>query len=444
MTLAATATAPVDAQRVDVPASDESGSIASASLVLTVATLIASGGNYLLNLLLARWMTPSEFGDANLIVTIMLGLTAVAISLQLITAQSVSTASSDHADTSASWMGLRRNLLRRSWLGGAALAMVLAAASPAIRDVTSSASAVPFVLLALGMPFYLAQSVERGVLQGRLKFLDLAATLVVEAIARLGIAVALVAAGFGVIGATAGITVSFIASWVWGRRSVSSIAPGIGDPSASETLPAGGIDRRRVGQATMILLVGQIFINNGDVVLAKMLFDADQAGVYSVVALIGRAIFFLSWSVVTAAFPLVAKSSDRSEVERVRRQAVRTVAALCAALTVAVAIGAPRLAPLVFGSEYRSAGPLFAPYAIATSLFAIANVRASLAVARGRRLPALIVVGGAAVQTLMLLGFAHSSQRMVWLQVIAMGALCLAMTIGDRLTDSDTPDTHQS
>ncbi len=67
-------------------------SIGRASVLLTGAMLAASGVNYALNLFLARTMTPSEFGDANLIVTVMLGLTAVAVTLQLVTAQRVSTA----------------------------------------------------------------------------------------------------------------------------------------------------------------------------------------------------------------------------------------------------------------------------------------------------------------------------------------------------------------
>ena len=128
-------------------------SIAAASMILTAATLLASGANYALNLLLARWMSPSEFGDANLIVTFMLGLTAVGITLQLIAAQRVSSA--------PEWRQPRRHLLGRSWRAGVAIAVLLAATSVVLRDATSSQSAVPFVILAAATPFYLAQSVER-------------------------------------------------------------------------------------------------------------------------------------------------------------------------------------------------------------------------------------------------------------------------------------------
>lgn len=393
-------------------------SIRRASLLLTAATLVASGVNYLLNLLLARWMTPSEFGDANLIVTVMLGLTAVAVALQLLAARRISTTDTAGAEFH------RRRLLRRAWAVGVAVAAMMTITSPFLQDMTSSASAVPFVLLALGLPFYLAQAVERGVLQGRLRFGSLAATLVVEAVTRIGIAIALVAAGFGVIGATAGITASFVASWWWGRtcvvdRNDESVRTG----PATDSTPGIESTERLATQATMLLLVGQIVINNGDVVLAKTLFDASTAGVYSVVALIGRAVFFLSWSVVTAAFPHVS----RGDGDAVQRQAVRTVAAMCGAMTIAVSVAAPPLTPIVFGADYAGAAPLFAPYAIATSLFAIANVYATLGVARGRRASAAIIVAGGVGQTALLLALADNSTEMVWLQVLAMGLL-LAMS----------------
>ncbi|MFT5267239.1 MAG: O-antigen/teichoic acid export membrane protein [Acidimicrobiales bacterium] len=64
-----------------------------------------------------------------------------------------------------------------------------------------------------------------------------------------------------------------------------------------------------------ILLVAQMIIN-GDVVLAKALFDAEAAGIYAVVALVGRGVFFLSWSIVMAAFPMAARDGGRQVVRQ--------------------------------------------------------------------------------------------------------------------------------
>ncbi|MFK8026145.1 MAG: hypothetical protein AB8G26_19480, partial [Ilumatobacter sp.] len=168
-----------------------------------------------------------------------------------------------------------------------------------------------------------------------------------------------------------------------------------------------------------------------DVVLAKMLFDADAAGVYAVVALVGRAVFFLSWSVATAAFPHAAREGAD---DTVRRDAMRMVALMCAVLTAGVAAVAPFASSIVFGAGYESAGPLFLPYAAATSLFALANLSATLDAARGRMVGAVLVVLGAIGQTGLLLLGATSPTRMVWLQVVAMAGLLCAVSLGHRLS----------
>ncbi|MFK8022839.1 MAG: oligosaccharide flippase family protein, partial [Ilumatobacter sp.] len=291
------ATATVEA---DTTGTEGDASLGRAATLITVATLVASMGNYGVNLVAARWLSPAAFGDASLVVTLMLAATAATVAFQLVTAQQISIADDDARRAH------RRSALRRSFRLGLVGAAILAAAAPWLRDASSSASALPLVLLAVSLPFALAQSVERGVLQGRLAFRPLAATLLVEAAARSVVTVTLLAAGAGAAGVAIGVLVSFVASWAWGRTAVLRCERGtVVGSSARPAAPTTAASAVARGTATR--LVGQVLVNNGDVVLAKMLFDADAAGVYAVVALVGRAVFFLSWSVATAAFPHAAR-----------------------------------------------------------------------------------------------------------------------------------------
>ncbi len=359
-------------------------------------------------------MSPDEFGDANLMVTLMLATSAVAVALQLLTARRISTADAEAA------MAARRTSLRRAWTIGAGIGVLATVAAPTLRDATSSASALPFVILGLGIPLYLAQAVERGVLQGQLRFKRLAATFLVEAATRLGATLGAVALGFGVVGATAGLSVSFAASWLAARpfrtRQVRAVA--------TTTAVEDGGAARRAASATSILLIAQIIINNGDVVLAKVLFEAEAAGIYAVVALVGRGVFFLSWSIVMAAFPMAARDGGRAVV----RQAVVAVAGVSAVATTGVALLMPYATDIVFGSEYSSASGEFGRYAIATSMFAVANVVATLELAAGRGRAAAVVLTGAVLQTAVLL-FATTPQVMVDIQIIAM-SIVAAMVLG--------------
>ncbi|MFT4988430.1 MAG: O-antigen/teichoic acid export membrane protein [Acidimicrobiales bacterium] len=386
--------------------------MSKASATLASAMLVASAANYLLNVFLARWLLPDEFGDANLMVTLMLATSAVAAALQLLTARRISTADAETAKAT------RRISLRRAWMIGGGIGFLAISGAPALRDVTSSASALPFVILGIGIPFYLTQAVERGVLQGELRFKRLALTFMVEAATRLGATLGAVTLGFGVVGATTGLSVSFVASWLAARPSRAARA----GTSATVTRAAEDGAARRAATATSILLVAQIIINNGDVVLAKVLFDAEAAGIYAVVALVGRGVFFLSWSIVMAAFPMAARDGGRQVV----RQAVVGVAGVSAVATTVVAVVMPHATAIVFGTEYSSASGEFGRYAIATSMFAVANVIATLELASGRGRTAAVVLTGAFAQTAILM-FASSTRAMVDIQIVTMSIVAAAV-----------------
>ena len=138
-------------------------------LALSSATILAGGGNSLVNAVLARWLSPRQFGDAGLLVTVLLVATAGAGTLQLLAARRV--AGGEDPVT------VRSELHRRAWSlgGGAALAMTVA--SGGLARLFHVDGALPFVVFALGLPWFLAQAVERGLLQGRFRFGALAATM---------------------------------------------------------------------------------------------------------------------------------------------------------------------------------------------------------------------------------------------------------------------------
>ncbi|MDH3680178.1 MAG: hypothetical protein OEV40_09560 [Acidimicrobiia bacterium] len=383
---------------------------ASATGVLSVAMLAASAANYGLNLGLARLLEPAEFGDASLMVTLLLGLTAVGVALQLLTAREISGAAAADAD------GIRRHLARRAGLGGLLLAAAMAAAAPGLQVAFHTGSAWPFVVLAAGLPLYLVQSVDRGVLQGRFEFTRLGASFAMEAAVRLVGGLLLVAAGLGVVGATAALSLSFVGSWAVTRPARRR--SGARSPRRSPRRSSAATSR-----ATAVLLVGQIVINNGDVVLAKQLLDPETAGSYAAIALIGRAVFFASWAVANAAFPFAAGAATGRRVLRLGVIIVSVLSALAVGMLLLIG---DRLAPKLFGAALVDDAALFAPYAAATGMFAVANLIATLDVAADRMDTSLAILGGGILQTVLLLSAGHDPRALVIAQVLAMAILLIA------------------
>ncbi len=434
--------------------------LATGGAVLALAMMAANAGNYILNVLLARWLTPAEFADANLMVTLMLLITAVAIGLQLITARyaginavSGTADGSDGDNTGANAAGdsaagdgvtgdlgattaLGQWLTTRSLTVGAVLGLILGGGAPFWQDFFRSESALPFIILGIGMPFYLAQAVGRGILQGELRFASLAATFVFEMVVRVGLGVSLVAMGLGVEGATAALTASFIATWAHVHYF-------------NRNRPQGSIDRDglrpvlRYAAPVGLLLLAQIIINNGDVLIAKRFLDPYTAGIYAAIALVGRAVFFLSWSVATTLFPASAQRHESGE------QSNGLMWAGCGVLVViglAATTGARLLGGTVlgrvFGPEYGDVSVPLAWYALATSLFAIANLIATHHLSTGRIREAFVLLAGGGLQTSLLLLGRNNIDTLVRAQVISMSLLLLLVLISHflpyRRKDTDT------
>jgi O-antigen/teichoic acid export membrane protein len=386
--------------------------------MLAVASVIASAGNYAVNLYTARSLTPAEFSDTNLMVTIMLTVTSVALGLQLVAAHVVSHDSSRNEVESASRV---RFLRRWSWVAGAVVGSVLALGSPFWSLFFNTASAVPFIILGAGMPFYFAQAVSRGVLQGRLAFAPLAWSYVVEMIARVGLVVVLVSWGAGVEGATVGLAVSFVVTWVAVALAAKPLE------KSSELRAASTPSLRRYAGFVAVLLVGQMIANNSDVFAAKIFLEPTEAGIYSSVALIGRAVFFVSWSVATVVFPAVARKSRHGGGQTLLIGGILAIAVMGTLSTFgALLFGGPSM-EFLFGAEYTDLGIPLAAYAAMTTVWAVANLIATGRLSLEKNDASWIILVGGCLQVL-LLAFLHGDMmQLIIAQAWAAGVVIVAL-----------------
>jgi O-antigen/teichoic acid export membrane protein len=399
---------------VSAPAAPAAGSLVRGGGVLAVATLATNAGNYVLNLLLGRWLSPAEFADATLMVRLMLTLTAAALCLQLVAARFVG------RDPGGSGLLVAR-LRRQAWTAGAVLGLALAAPAVLWQQVFHTASPWPFVVLGVGIPCYLAQSVGRGVLQGGFRFTRLSASLVVEMVVRLAGGLAGVALGYGVLGATAGLTLSFVATWLV-VRAAEPADPADGGPDHDRA------EVRAYAASVGLLMVGQIVLTNGDLLVAKAHLDPDEAGVYSAVALVGRAVFFVSWAATTVAFPAAARRHAAGlPTGRLLVVGGAAVAALGLACALAALLAGGPVLGVLLGPVYAGVSVVLAEYAVITTMFAVANFVASHHLSTGRTRESWLLLGGAVLQTALLLASPDSIAALVRAQLVAVSVLLVAV-----------------
>lgn len=400
-------------------------SLIQGGLILTIAQTVASGGNYALNLAFGRLLSPHEFADASLMVTLMMLASSLALGLQLMTARAVALSrgsrAEDTPETTRAAADMISRLTRWSFAAGTVVGLIFAVGAPIWQELLNTGSPWPFILLGLGMPWYLAQSVGRGQLQGRLRFGPLALSFIVEMIVRVGLSVTLVAFGLGVSGAALGLGVSFVATWVSVRYYVGHPAPILSTRA----------DPRLRGYAAQIsvLLIGQIIANESDILVAKHYLTDNTAARYAAVALVGRAVFFLTWSVAITMFPVAARRQADGDVpDRLLLGGALAVLGLGLACTAGAAVLGGPVLKMVLGPHYAGLSAPLSGYAFGTTLLAVANLIASHHLAAGVTRQSWALLGGAVLYTAAMLVWHGSIAQLVTTQIFSM-ALLLAATL---------------
>jgi O-antigen/teichoic acid export membrane protein len=207
--------------------------------------------------------------------------------------------------------------------------------------------------------------VKRGAMQGVCAFPRLGTNFVLEAGIRFFLGAGLVIAGYGVLGAVGAISASVIAACFIPRIPAQlRVQAGTAEPpSYAEAVQA------------IVFFVGQVIINNVDILLVKHFFPSDPAGVYAAISQIGRLLYFASWfGVVNAMFPVAAAAGTEQKKSHGITLPLLLVLGL-SLLFIAVAALFPHLIMgVIFGSRFIEIGWLLALYAIATGLYSLSVV----------------------------------------------------------------------
>jgi O-antigen/teichoic acid export membrane protein len=129
------------------------------------------------------------------------------------------------------------------------------------------------------------------------------------------------------------------------------------------------------GVQAIVFFVGQVVINNVDIILVKHFFDSELAGLYAAVALVGRLLYFASWQVVSAMFPVsAAAGEEETGKKRVLGVPLVIVSLMCIGFILVLGIFPGFVMHIVFGEGFHSAESLLSLYAISTGLYALAMV----------------------------------------------------------------------
>jgi len=389
----------------------------SSEQVFMVTILFVNGGNYLYNLLLGRILGPAAFSDAAILITFLLILSFMGMTFQIVSAKYAVLLEK------STFSLFIKMIVRYAALIGMAIGAMILFFNHELQELFHTKTASMFVIFGLGIPLYFVMSVNRGLYQGKNLMDKLAFTYQTEMASRLLLTISAVLllpnVAPSIIVAT-GITASLIFGLFPFQKSI---------PEATVmrvTLVAKSHQLDKKGILTFFMLTAfyemtQIIINNSDIILVKHYFNNHEAGLYASLALIGRVVYFVAWMFVMLLLPKVIQlKKDGKETQPILMKYVAYITVLSTVIVLATFLFPELVVKLMFGDEYLSIAFLLWKYALATSIFAIANIFAYYFLSINQYIPVVVsaIIGLAQIGLIVL--FHNSLQQVVEMQIIAM------------------------
>lgn len=270
------------------------------ALAIFVSANVANAGNLLFNVLFSRWMGPEIFADLATILTLKLAVLAVLNAVQLAVSQKVAS-SEEHSFTAL--QGSLRWISVTSFIAlGALLGLILPFSfTGALNRAFGLHEGAALALVLLALPFSVPLSLGRGIAMGRIDTVRIICSANLEMLVRLVGAIFAWHAGFGLNGVAVVIALSIFAGWLPVRLPRGPVAPRIEAYATAKQFV-------RLALPFATLQAAQVVLLDGDILIARSLFEAEDAGLIAALALFQRIQFYACFALATLALPAVANA----------------------------------------------------------------------------------------------------------------------------------------
>lgn len=379
-----------------------------------LSVLFVNGGNYLYNLLLGRYLGPEKFADAAILITLLLVLSFVAMTFQLVTSKfSVLF----EAETFNSF---KLSMYKNAFFTGVVIGLLTIVFANQLQLFFKTSSSEMFVVFGIGVPIYFVMSINRGVYQGKNELIALSVTYQFEMISRLLLTV-LFLSTLGLSSSTI-IALGILGSFIFG------LIPFKLKPIFSTHIKVLTKAQHKAVRSFFIITafyeLTQIIINNSDILMVKHYFEAYDAGLYASLALIGRVVYFIAWMFVMLLLPAVVQlKKDGQSTLPILLKYLSYISAIAFSIIIACYLFPNFIIMLLFGNAYISMSVLLWKYALATSLFALSNIFAYYYLSLDYYMPVVISGLFGLLQIVGIVVFHKTLEQVVHMQILVMFAL---------------------
>lgn len=385
-----------------------------------ITMFVVNFGNYLYNLLLGRILGPSAFADAALLITLLLVLSFVGMTFQIVTAKYAVLFSNSFLSQFLHFVATRAVIF------GSVLAVFGILFSGYLSHVLNTQTSIIFTLFSFSLPFYFLMSVNRGLYQGQNNLLDLSKTYFYEMFCRLSVTFGLLyffPKNTSSVFVSIGILISILVGLIPFQKKIIQ----------SKEKTDSSIQTKPIVLFFLITAFYEftlIIINNSDILLVKHYFDDYNSGLYASLALIGRVVYFVAWMFVMLLLPkVILLQKEGKAAQGVLFKYVFYVIILATVIVGSTFLFPQLMVRILFGSDYLSIASLLWKYALATSVFAISNIFAYYFLSIQKYFPIGLAAFFGGLQIVLILLYHSSLEQVVTMQLIAMFLLLFSQTV---------------
>ncbi len=295
-----------------------------------------------------------------------------------------------------------------------------------IADFLRIPSPLPVALVGLLFALAVILPVPRGVLRGLQNFGQLGLNISLEALIRLLLGVLLVSVGLGVNGAILAYGLGYLAAILLILAPLRFLFH-----LRNETIDVSRIYKFSLPALTMSVCLAAM--TNVDLIFVKHFFTSEQAGVYTVVSVLGKVIFFVSNAFTIPMFPLVSELHTRGK----NTLSILKKSSLYVILFSGIVMAAYWLSPsfivhTLYGPAYAPAVSLLGAIGIAMGLIALVMVYTAYLLALKDMRFIKVLLGCTFLEIVLLWLFHHTLLQVVQVLIIT-NALTLFLLFISRL-----------
>lgn len=338
------------------------GDLIKGSLVLLIAFNIYNALNFFFHFAMARMLSVADYGVLATLFSIIYFLGVFTESIQTI----ITKYTAKEEDK-----GKLKNIFKKSFKKAYFASLIIFLIYLIAAIPLSPLLKIDYLLIGLnGLMIFIAlfTPINRGILQGKKKFLPLGINMILESTAKLALAMLFAFIGWKVygvmIGVISGVSIALAFSFLHIRGIIKE------KEEKAETDDIYGYTK-----PTFLILLA-IFIFYGiDVIIAKIYFPAEIAGSYAIASILAKTIFFGTQPIGRAMFPLsVENKSEKGKSENVFSNAL-SILVLMIIAALALFYFFPEIIIKIFsGKDVPEAAAILFFIGLAIGLFSLANL----------------------------------------------------------------------